>query len=380
MISKNKFIFACCFWSFLLQAQSGYIIKNTTVFDGEFIIPETSVKIKSDKIVDISSSLEEIENFEIIDGKGKFLMPALSNAHVHAWSPMFLKEAAKAGVLNLMDMHGIEHFQQAMVNLKDSTQYARFYRAGFAATAPNGHGTQFGFSVPTLVKPEDAKQFIEERQNANVDYIKIIVEPSKETLTFPTVEALVKEAHNASLKTVVHVSYLEDAEQVLKLKADGLAHIWRDEQIGEERLQLLAKNETFFVIPTLLTTFKAIDYLGENAEGYLTKEQLLEEVKKLQNAGVSILAGTDPPNLQINFGTDLYEELFLFQKAGISTIEVLKTATINIAEAFSLEHYGRIKKGFKADLILIDGNPVKNLEDLKMIEKVWKDGKLIDRE
>lgn len=377
MIFKRYLFVLFSFYCFALKAQSGYIIKNATVFDGENIIPETCVKIENKRIVEISSTIQDDERFEIINGKGKFLMPALSNAHVHAWSPMFLKEAARAGVVNLMDMHGIEHFQQAMVNFRDSIQYARFYRAGFAATAPNGHGTQFGFSVPTLAKPEDAKAFIKERQNANVDFIKIIVEPSKETLTFPAVEALVKEAHEANLKTIVHVSYLEDAKQVLKRHADGLAHIWRDAQITQEDLEQITQNENFFVIPTLLTTFRAIDYLGENADGYLSKEQLLQEVKKLYDAGVPILSGTDPPNLQINFGTDLYEELFLFNQAGIPTIEVLKTATTNVAQAFKLDNYGRVKEGYKADLILVDGNPVRNIEDINKITHIWKDGRLI---
>ena len=362
------------------KAQNGFVIKDVTVFDGENIIKNTSVKIQDHRIVEIAKNVEISDGFEVVNGEGKFLMPALSNAHVHAWSPKFLKDAAQAGILNVMDMHGLENFQQFMLNVKDSTNFARFYRAGYAATAPNGHGTQFGFPVPTLEKPEDAKTFVDERKQANVDYIKIIVEPSRTTLTHPTIANVITHAHDQNLKTVVHVSHLKDGIQVIQNDADGLVHIWRDESISESDLTQLANEKEFFVIPTLLTTFKAIDYLGEKATGLLTKDQLLVEIKRLYEAGIPILTGTDPPNFEINFGTDLHEELLLYEQAGIPNQDILKTATINVAKAFDLNSYGMIKKGYTADLILINGDPVENMSDIKNIEMVWKEGKLVNRD
>ncbi len=360
------------------QAQEGFIIKDVKLFDGSKIIEHTTVKIVGDNIEQISPNVELDENFELIDGTGKTLIPALSNAHVHAWSVLALSQAAKAGVLNIMDMHGLEKFQQNMKALRDSTAYARYFVAGYAATAPEGHGTQFGFPVPTLEKPEDAKAFVAERMEAQVDYIKIIVEPYRASLSHETVAEIIKEAHKANLKAVVHVSRLEDGIKVLENNADGLVHIWWDKSIESEQLQKLAENKDFFIIPTLLTTLKAFESMGANSESYLSKQELLAEIKKLHDAHIPILAGTDPPNLNINYGTDLYEELFLLKEAGLSNIDVLKTATSNVSEAFGLKTIGYLKENYVADMLLVHGDPTQDLQEIKNIELIWKAGKLVD--
>lgn len=375
---KCFFITIVLLFCFQLKAQESFVIKNVKVFDGEKTIENTSVKITGDKIEEVAPNIEITEDLNIIDGRGKSLIPALSNAHVHAWSPQSLSQAAKAGVLNVMDMHGVENFQQSMRMLKDSTDYARYFVAGYAATTPKGHGTQFGFPVPTLENPEDAKDFVKARIASNVDYIKIIVEPYKETLSQETVAELVKEAHKADLKAVVHVSRLEDGIQVLEDNADALVHIWWDKPINKAKLENLVENKDFFIIPTLLTTLKAFERMGEDSADYLSKEELLGEIKKLHEAKVPILAGTDPPNLNINYGTDLYEELFLFKEAGLSNIDILKTATSNVAKAFNLKEMGYLKKNYIADMLLIDGDPTENIEDIATIERIWKAGKLVE--
>ncbi|WP_296312661.1 amidohydrolase family protein [Winogradskyella sp. UBA3174] len=357
--------------------QNNFIIENIKVFDGEAIITSTSVKVENGVIVEVAKKIKGSAETLIIKGKGKTLMPALSNAHVHAWSPQSLMEAAKAGVLNVMDMHGMEPYQGMMQQLKDSTNYARYYIAGYAATAPEGHGTQFGFPVPTLNKPEEAAKFISDRVKANVDHIKIIVEPWKTTLDSTTVEALIKEAHKARKIAVVHVSRLEDAIAVISNNADGLVHIWWDKEIKSSKLKELSESKSFFVIPTLLTTLKAFENMGSGADKFLTKVQLFAEVKKMYNAGVPILAGTDPPNFGINQGTDLYKELDLLYESGLPLLEVLKAGTSNISKAFSLEKSGYIKPGYNADFILIDGDVTQDLKVLNNSKVIWKNGKQV---
>jgi imidazolonepropionase-like amidohydrolase len=357
------------------NAQDAFIIKDVKVFDGENVVESTAVKVENGIITEVSSTIESSEGVDIIDGKGKTLLPAFSNAHVHAWAPQSLQEAAKAGVLNVMDMHGVEPYQTGMRQLKDSTNYARYYVAGYAATAPEGHGTQFGFPAPTLSKPEEAAKFINDRTKANVDYIKIIVEPWRATLDVATVSELIKEAHKVEKIAVVHVSRLEDALNVISNDADGLVHIWWDKELETEEIKELYKSKSFFVIPTLLTTLKAFESMGEDADKFLTKTQLLNQVKTLYEANIPILAGTDPPNMGINYGTDLYKELELLHEAGLPIPQVLKAGTSTIAKAFSLKNRGSIKVGYIADLILVDGDPTENLNDLKNSKIIWKGGK-----
>lgn len=363
----------------IVSAQNSFIIKDVKLFDGEEVTERTSVKVENGTIVKVALDIETTDKDEIIDGTGKTLIPALSNAHVHAWAPQSLSQAAKAGVLNVMDMHGVETYQTMMRQLKDSTDYARYYVAGYAATVPEGHGTQFGFPVPTLTEPEEAKKFIADRVKANVDHIKIILEPWRKTLTIETVSVLIKEAHKAEKIAVVHISRLEDAINVLENDADGLVHIWWDKKLEDDQLKNLSNNKSFFVIPTLLTTLKAFESMGEGASKFLTKDQLLSEVRRMYEAGIPILAGTDPPNLGINYGSDLYKELELIAESGMPIIEVLKTGTSNIATGFGLEDCGFIRAGYKADLILLDGDVTNDIKLLNQIISVWKDGKIVKR-
>jgi len=377
---KTNLFFLCWITFFMTFAQQHFVISNVRLFDGETIQENIHVEVKDGYIDSVSKSPISLD-IPIIDGSGKTLIPALSNAHVHVWSPQSLNEAAKAGVLNVFDMHGVEMYQDRLRVFKDSTNYANFYAAGAAATVPEGHGTQYGFPTPTLTKVSEAEKFIKDRVEKGADYIKIIVEPWKTTLSHDVVTELIKEAHQLNKIAVVHISQLEDAKKVLNNMADGLVHIWPDEPISEADLNILKNNNPFFIIPTMLTTLRSVDYMQKNNRGeeiYMTCETLLQELKKLYDAHIPLLTGTDPPNLDINYGTDLYEEIKLFVEAGIPNVEALKSATSHISKSFGIEKAGHIKPGFKADMILLNGNPLENINDISKIELIWKNGKLLN--
>lgn len=364
----------------ITSAQGDFVINNVTLFNGEEILENRSVAVSNGTITKVSKRPQKAET--IIDGRGKFLMPALTNAHVHTWALPQLKEAAQAGVLNLLDMHGMEPMQKAMVDARTSLDGARLYRAGYAATTEGGHGTQYGFPIPTLSKPADAEPWVNDRVAAGVDYIKIIVEPWKKTLDKETVAQIIKEAHKASKIAVVHVSNEEDAYNSLNSNADGLVHIYHDKPMTDQHLQKLVGEKDFFVIPTILTTvlIQPLYFNKTTEETALIEANLLKEVKRLYDAGIPILAGTDPPNANINIGSDLYKELAFFAKAGLPIEAVLASATSLPAEKFSLEGVGYIKKGYKADLLLLEQSPVNDVMKLNTLSHIWKEGTLVEQE
>lgn len=374
---KKWLFFGLVLTSVFIEAQEKFLIENVKLFDGALILEKAGVLVENGKITQVASSIKIHDSVITIDGSNKFLMPALSNAHVHAWSLQALNEAAKAGVINVMDMHGLEPFQKSMRQLKDSTNYANYYVAGYAATAPDGHGTQFGFPVPTISNEQDAINFLKNRVNAQVDYIKIIVEPWKPTLSPQLTSLLIKNAHKLNKLTVAHVSQLKDAITLIEQNVDGLVHIWWDETITKNALQQLLNKKRLFVIPTLLTTFKALDYFKETNNQVLTEDDIKRQVEILHQLNVPILAGTDPPNLSINYGTDIYQELKLLSECGLTTTEVLKTATSNVAEAFGLQNKGYIKLGFDADMILLYKDPSDNIGNISAVSLIWKNGKLL---
>ena len=374
---KLRLTLLCICISFVTYSQESFLVKNVTLFDGDVVIKKTSVLVEDGLIKEVGKNIKG--DYTVINGKGKFLMPALTNSHVHAFMAPQLEEAAKAGVLNLIDMHGLESVQQYMTALRDTVNTARLYRAGYAATAPTGHGTQYGFEVPTLEKPEDAKQWVADRVAAGVDHIKIIIEPWKATISHEVAKEIIKEAHSQNKVAVVHISKEEDAYKVLSNRADGLVHIWTDIDMPQAHLDDLVKNHDFFVIPTVLTNVLVQPmFYGKNQdETDLVEIQILNEVKRLHDAGISILAGTDPPNANINMGTDLYKELIFLSRSGIPNVDVLKSATSLPATKFDIGNVGFIKEGYIADMLLLDSNPIDDMYNIATIKRVWKAGVLV---
>lgn len=361
-----------------VSSQETILIENVTLFDGASIISNASVLVNDGYVLEVSSDLL-ITDGEVIDGKGKFLMPALTNSHVHVWSENQLKKAAKAGVLNTLDMAANEAISPMLKSL-DKTNFATYYSAGYAATAPEGHGTQFGFSLPTLTEVDEAKKFVSDRLNFGADFIKIIVEPRSPTLEHDIVAELILEAHRQKTIAVVHASSMDDAHKVISNGADGLVHMWTDKIMEDSVLKQLAKTTDFFVIPTLILSNRFMKKAAKDGYEYkrVTVADLQKQIKKLHDAGVPILIGTDPPNIGINFGSDIFEEMLLISEAGIPNIDVLKGATSLPADIFNLTQKGYIRKGYKADLLLIDGNPIENISDISNLNRIWKNGIVLE--
>jgi len=360
----------------VMNAQQ-FVIKNVTLFDGEKLIEKTSVLVEDGIISEVGKKIKTTA--EVIDGSGKFLMPGMTNSHVHAFMPFNFTEAANAGVLNLLDMHGMEQYQNTMQKTSlESANLARYFYAGAAATAPDGHGTQFGFPSPTLTSVEEAQEFVDARLANGANHIKIIVEPWKATLSHDIVKALIDATHAREKKAVVHISNVDDAYQVLMNDADGLVHVWWDKKMTDEQLAEISEKENF-IIPTVLTSHLALDNIRNSApeNTFLSNDDITVEVKRAYDAGIPILAGTDPPNANINYGVDLYKELDLLSKAGIPNLDVLKSATSLPAKHFELDKIGYVKEGYYADLILLNGDPIKDIQDISKIATIWKEGKVV---
>ena len=103
-------------------------------------------------------------------------------------------------------------------------------------------------------------------------------------------------------------------------------------------------------------------------------EAMKEEIGKVHKAGIPILAGTDAPSFYKNYGTVLHTEMLYLSECGISNVDVLKTATSNISQAFGLGNKGYIKEGYSADLLLIDGDPTEDISAISGIIGIWKKG------
>ena len=135
------------------------------------------------------------------------------------------------------------------------------------------------------------------------------------------------------------------------------------------------------VAPTLvmMETFATSRRNGYIPEHYRNAENA---VRLLHESGVRILAATDANSGSfapaVAFGSTLHREMALLARAGLSPVEVLASATGRIAEVFGIDDIGAIRAGKRADLLLIDGRPDRNMADTSRIRQIWIDGKAIE--
>lgn len=271
---------------------------------------------------------------------------------------------------------------------KDSIGFSTLYGAGHAATVPGGHPTQFSPDMETINDSLSVEDWINHRISKKVDYIKIVHtlggwmdEPAAPTLDYDKIKKLIGLAHSNGFKAVVHVGEVEEMETIAKFKPDGFVHMLsmkKDIPVPDSYYTTISSSGTF-VVPTAGINLKPMDGLPPFMREWISNNLLdakesAEIIKKMHEAGILIVAGTDAQEGQMNFGEDYFLELELYKMAGLSNLEVLKTATGNAAKAFDLP-IGEIKKGSKATFVLLNANPLNDLANLRKVEQVWKNGK-----
>ncbi len=353
------------------------IIKDVNVFDGERVLENVDFVFSTTGIQSISTKKKRYFDSTIIDGKGKTIIPPLVNAHVHVRSSENLKESLNVGIFGVLDMFSTDARANNLRVYNDSLAYSKFYSSNIGATPPGGHGTQFGINIPTINDTLSPRQFVKDRIAQNADYIKITHETSMSRLDTSRLRELIDETHRQNKIAVAHVSDLQNGLELVNQNVDGLAHIWhRSNSISTESdLNLLKKREVF-VIPTLSVILKLINHAEEIGleDDYLSIEKLKNEVRKLNEKKICILAGTDSPNFNMNYSSQFFEELLLLKECGLSEIEILKSATKNIYERFHLKEFDVLRIKGNSSFILISGRPYLSIEDIMNQKRIWKNG------
>lgn len=363
------------------KKNNDFVIENIKLFDGNNVYEHANVYVNEGLIVQIDTSRTSIEgNYKYhIDGNNKTLIPGLINAHTHPQSRIDLNESAKGGILTVMDLLRIEEDSISVFKaLGETSNYAHYFTAGIGADMPNAvieHYTK----KPNPWAPKtkrDVELFIANRIKNKVDFIKVFQDSRlPEKFSDSLFDKIIFEVHKNKLIAVVHSELLRDACYEFQHGADVIAHGWVDSLISNDDINNW-KHRQFGIIPTLQVHVSIKKQL--NPKSYtLTEEQMIAEIGRLQKAGVPILAGTDSPVDNLNFTTDFYKELELYVKAGLSPIDVLKTATINPSKIFNLTDKGIIKVGLAADLVLVDGDLINDIKNIYKIETVWKNGTIV---
>jgi imidazolonepropionase-like amidohydrolase len=260
-----------------------------------------------------------------------------------------------------------------------------------------------GLPVPTLTGAREAQGF-DARIAEGSDYIKIILEDGHvchlefKRLSDEELAATVAATHKRGKLAVVHISSQEDARIAIAAGADGIAHLFSDGPPRAEVISLMRRHHAFAITTltaiqsglgtasgvSLLADRRLAAFLSPDAQAHM-KEPIpfrcsgemanaFAAAKQLRNAGIPILAGTDAPAPGSWNGASLHGELELLVKAGLSPSDALAAATSVPARTFHLSDRGRIAPGLRADLLLVHGNPTREITATRDIVAVWKAG------
>jgi imidazolonepropionase-like amidohydrolase len=377
-----------------------------------------------------------------IDGTGKFLIPGLWDMHVHTffgdWVP-----GGKEVTLPLFIANGITGVRdmgsELDLILAARADIARGKLLGprmiVAGPMLDGPKTQFPASI-AIATPEDGRRAVDMLKSRGVDFIKIqsyvpreayfaiAEECKKQNIVFvghvpDAIRAV--EASNAGQKSFEHLIGIFEAsstveDELLKgPKGPGRFLETYDPTREAAIIQLLAKNHTW-QCPTLYWErgqwlVDVIDVTKDPDAKYAPVfwrdkswpkftagiikdldtdpvpvrqkfvEHELDIVKKLQQAGVPFISGTDTPaGVDVLPGISLHLELQRFVAAGFTPMQALQTATINPAQFLDkLGDFGTVEKGKIADLVLLDANPLDDIANTRKINSVFANGRYFSR-
>lgn len=394
------------------------LIRDVRVFDGLRTIPRADVLIDGDRISDFGSDFDFESDFGSdsdldlpgveIDGTGRTLLPGLIDAHTHTFDGS-LAHALTYGVTTELDMFCLPSNLARQRKLAERDDVADLRSAGVLATAPGGHPTAVMMAMAdTLDEPNDAvgwfdtiedplraAEFVAARLAEGSDYLKIVIDDGSSSVTSPAsagaaaavaapiptigrdlATALVEAARAVGLRTVAHVATARDTVIALAAGVDGLAHVWSDKVPGHpDNAELVhrAATQGVFVISTLV-------YIESLGGAHTQRSTNAAHVAKaLHRAGVPLLAGTDANPYAPVHGDGLHRELELLTRAGLTPAQALTATTSAPARHFGLPDRGRVATGMRADLVLVEGDPTRDITATREIVEVWRRGERLSR-
>ena len=339
-------------------------LTNVRVFDGERLLEPATVVIDGDRIGGDQAGARTW------DGGGGVLLPGLIDCHIHLTDDATLAALARYGVTTGLDMGTWP--PELVASLRGQRGVTDVRSSGTGATHPaSAHAKRMGRSQGLVADPGEARAYVSQRVAEGVDYIKIIIDlPGFDE---PTVRALVEAAHAQGLRTIAHAAARDAVLLAEAAGVDVLTHAPIDRQLEESAVQR-TRTSGQVVVPTLTMMEAIVSRLGGIAP--VSYDVARATVGQWYRAGVTILAGTDAnqaPSAPASppYGTSLHHELELLVDAGLPAVDAVRSATVLAAQQFGLSDRGVIAAGKRADLVLIDGDPLRDISAVRNIAAVW---------
>jgi imidazolonepropionase-like amidohydrolase len=380
-----------------------YAMTGATIVDGtgRAAIPDGVVVVRDGRIADVGprAAVTIPPGVPSVVVDGKTIVPGLWDMHTHVtqieWAPVYLA----AGVTTVRDMGNEFEF---VVPLRDAIASGRALGPRVLAAGLIDGGGPNAFGVYYAATLEEAKQAVGKYHDAGFQQIKIY-----SLVTPPIVEAICAEAHRLGMTVTGHVPNGMTIEQAAAAGMDHIAHLAIRGEAGSEEVQktiaFLRDHKTVMdptqswnellghaagtpisafqpgvlKIPAPLNrVFSNAGAAGIDAATARTRlERGLRIVKALHDAGVPIVAGTDEGIP----GYSVHREIELYVEAGLTPMEALQAATIVPARVMKMDgELGTIERGKRADMIVLNANPLDAIRNIRAVRWTIRDGRVYD--
>lgn len=391
-----------------------FVIQNVTlisVTEGG-AVPNQSVVVTDGRIAAVgpSPSVEKGQRVRVIDGKGAYLIPGLTDMHIHQFgsSSQHLLNLME-GVTSVRDMDGFPWTLQ----MRESVKRGELLAPNMYVTGQILNGTPMGFAARVVTTPEEGRTAVREDKAAGFDFIKVhnIMKPE-------VYEAVLDEAHRQHIDVVGHIPQGIKVADAIRLGQKTMEHfkgyiLDNGLTISNEDYVSATKGADIWLCPTFSTyrnNLRGADLLQalelpemrytswrdriewrKLAEEPITpqtqaRQRILpmsEQIfKQLIPVGARFIAGTDSGGgyMLMPPGFILHDEVRLMQENGLSPPEALRTATVNAAAAMGRSaEFGSIEPGKRADMVLLSANPLIDSKNLSQIRTVIVRGIVLDR-
>lgn len=399
------------------------LFKNGLIFDGEQpdLIADRHIAVNGGLIESIADQAPDGPFDEIIDLKGRVLMPGLIDAHYHAYAaeidlplldslPMsylshraagLVEASLKRGFTTLRDVGGADHGLWRAIE-EGVFQGPRLFYCGRAFSQTGGHGDlraphvePCGCGVRSNIAeivdgPDDLRKAVREALRQGAHHIKLFLSGGIASPTDPIdmlqfswdeICAVVDEAVRRHAYVVAHAYTAETIDRAVRA---GVRSIEHGNLIDAQTAELVASHNAF-VVPTLVT----YDAIGRYGKEVGASASMLDKLEDVKGKGLEAIELCRNAGVGLGFGTDLLGPLHKYQldelriRSELETpFQILQSATSVNADLLNMTgKLGVVKPGAYADFLVINGNPLEDLtllyDDGKGPDMIIKDGQIV---
>lgn len=380
-----------------LKKGTGYLITNVSIIpmNVDTLLTGQDVLIKDGVVKQIQQTNSYADTSQVIriDGTGRFLIPGLNDMHVHINDENSLLLFIANGVTTIRNMVGYDYH----LVLKDKINGQRILGPTMYTTGAILEGSRpvWDFSTVVTTKAEATDAVLTCKQQG-FDFVKVY-----HTLPDNLYRQILRTADSIDIPVVGHIPFDLKLEGTLSLTPYTLEHIDIrpiDENISLENKEKMIGMSGKWICPTLVVLRNLqrdpddtslhrnyAKYVDEKTRAYWDSrywkgesvfELQKEMAKQIFANGGRFIAGTDCLNPYVLAGFSIHEELQEMVNAGLSEFDVLQAATIRPAEMLKRDHLiGTVQQGKIADLILLDGNPLDDINNTTKIGGVMVKGR-----